>query len=86
MITLKNLMVASTHKHAAAMISWLKFDPSAWDTAVYGDDLTGRRYWYVRCIRPIGEITLEHSAWALTMLMPCVAGDVDTLNEQWRGF
>ena len=48
---MRNAMVASSKKQAAAMIAWLKLNPDAWEPVAYGDPVT-KLYSHAKLVRP----------------------------------
>lgn len=78
-----NLMVASTKKHAAAMIKWLQYPTSGWVPAAYGDVLTDR-FWMAQIVAPVEKIQEWQVDWILETLVPAVQEGIVPIPHDWK--
>jgi hypothetical protein len=76
-------VVASSKMHAAAIIKWLKLDPTTWVPIAYGDriDLT---YECARLVRPLSGVTDRHLDWVISDLIPHVCVTPTAIPQTWR--
>jgi hypothetical protein len=77
-----NAMVASTKKHAEAMIAWLKLNPSEWEPVAYGDPVH-KLYSNAKLIRPCLGVEQKHVDWVLEKLIPNLCLAVSTVPSNW---
>ena len=82
-----NVMVASTKRHAEAMIAAFarrkEIDPNQWIPVTYGQDLKSL-YQHAKLIRPSEGVTQEHCDWVLGMLVPHLCLTVMTVPPHWK--
>jgi hypothetical protein len=79
---MRNIVVADSRKHAAAVIAWGKLDPDQWEVAAYGEPLAGR-YDYARIVRPAQGIEHAHLDWILEVLVPKVDKNTVPVPSNW---
>ena len=80
---MRNAMVASSKKQAAAMIAWLRLNPDEWDPIVYGDRIK-QIYSHAKLVRPTEGVDQAHTDWVLGQLVPNICRTVSTLPPNWR--
>lgn len=79
----KNAMVASSKTQAAAMIVWLKLEPTEWEPVVYGQPVT-KLYTHAKLVRPSDGVVQAHTDWVLEKLVPNICMHVTTVPHNWR--
>jgi hypothetical protein len=78
-----NVVVASSKRHAQAMIAWLKLDPEHWEALAYGDPIT-KLYTHAKLVRPGEGVEQAHSDWVLEKLVPKLYMTCTTVPPSWR--
>lgn len=79
---MSRVIFAETEKHALAMRSWLKLDPTIWHVNVYGGRLKGV-YESAVLVRPLSGPSLEHFLWVSKVLAPKVFDPSKIIPLHW---
>lgn len=79
---MRNVIAASSVRHAQAMIRWCKLDKAVWRPVAYGDTLD-EMFLHARIVRPLGGMTKPHFDWMLEMLVPHVAKRIEPMPAYW---
>lgn len=80
---MRNAMVASSKRHAAAMISWLKLNDKVWIPLAYGDEVK-EVFQHAKIVRPSEGVLQAHCDWVLEKLVPNLALTVTTIPPEWK--
>lgn len=80
---MRSVMIASSKRHAEAMIAWLKLKTEEWEAIAYGDKIN-QTFSHAKLIRPSEGLQQEHVDWILEKLIPNLRLTVTTVPKNWH--